>query len=155
VQRRTLRQCAAICGIGRRRIRAGMAWTDLSPRKGGHLDSLNVKRGAPRPRARTMLCLNHNLHREDSIITNPPPLPYIRHSFSSVLASWPPTYESDRQTDITTFFDSRSQLYPYTETLPRKCSGNYWIMPTHKTTAVFHRLCATVASDWQERISIG
>jgi hypothetical protein len=24
-------QCAVICGIGRRRIQAGMTWTDLSP----------------------------------------------------------------------------------------------------------------------------
>ena len=76
-----------------------MAWTDLSPRKGGHLDSLDAKREAPRPRARTMLCLNHNLHHEDRIITNPPPLPYITHSLSFVLASWLPTYELDRQTD--------------------------------------------------------
>lgn len=51
-----------------------------------------------------MLCLNYNLHREyGQHYHQPLPLAYIRHSLSFVLASWPPTYESDRQTDISTF----------------------------------------------------
>ena len=147
VQRRTSRQCVAICGIGRRRTRVGMARTTLSPCKGGHL---GTKREAPRSRARTMLCLNHNLHCEYGQ-HHPPPLPYIRHSLSFVLTSWPPTYESAGQRDIGTFFESRSQLYPYTKTLPRKCSGNNFLDNAHPQNNTSVPL-PTCMSDWQERI---
>lgn len=118
MQRRISRQCAGICGIGRRRIRAGMAWTNLSPRKGG-TRTRQTKRKAPQRRARVQCCvlIITCIVSSDSFITIPPFL-CIRHSLSFVLASWPPTYESDRQTDISTFFDLRSQLYPYTKTLP-------------------------------------
>ena len=79
-----------------------MAWTNSSPVEG----TLGLVGLSERPRAlaRVQCCvlIITCIVSTDSIITTPP-LPYIRHSLSFVLTSWPPTYESDRQTDFAHF----------------------------------------------------
>jgi hypothetical protein len=137
-------------------------WHGLTclPVKGGTW-TRRTNREAPRPRARVQSCvliITYIVSTDSIITTPPPPLPCIRRSLSFVLESWPPTYESDRQTDISTFFDSRSQLYPYTKTLPRQCSGNNFIgyCPPAKqrqcSTAYVHVRLARANFYWMKHV---
>ena len=114
---------------------SGRVWLGLIclPVKGGTWTHW-TEREAPRPRARTMLCLDHNLHREyghPSHILDTP-------SLLSWQAGPLRTSRTDRQT--LAHFLIRGASYTL---IPKPYLENarvilFWIMLARKTTRVFH-----------------
>jgi hypothetical protein len=156
VRRRTSRQCAVICGIGRRRIRADMAWTDLSsPRLkvGGDTWTRRTKREAPSAPAAPVCqcCVSYYNFYVVSMDSHYPTLLLLDTPFLSFRLGKlaPPTYESDRQTEQTLahFFSFEEPVIPLY--LPRKCSGNSFLdyaRPQKNNIGV----STTSTSRWQE-----